>query len=171
MTRFCLRICLWAGLITVVNPSSGQTPPAAQTTLQPAPPTREPGTPGYVAAKELSDGANPPANSDGNFIIGPSHEIPSDTNADAGIPKGNVIEFTMNSTDSKIYPGIARDAGTFGAPDSADAAKLVVTTSHPAAYRRTVTVYVPNQYAVVASRQSWWGQTARMGCSFQLWIC
>jgi enterochelin esterase family protein len=148
MTWFCLRICLWAGLTTVVNPSSCQTLPAPQITPQPAPPTREPSTPGYVAAKELSDGANPPANSDGNFIIGPTHEVPSDTKANAGIPKGTVLEFTMNSPDSKIYPGIAREAGTFGAPDSVDAAKLVVTTSHPAAYRRTVTVYVPNQYAV-----------------------
>ncbi len=64
-----------------------------------------------------------------------------------GVPKGTVIEFTMNSADSKIYPGIARDAGTFGTPDPADPAKLIVTTSHPAPYTRKVTVYVPKQYA------------------------
>ena len=28
-----------------------------------------------------------------------------------GVPQGTVFNFTMNSTDSKIYPGIARDAG------------------------------------------------------------
>ena len=62
------------------------------------------------------------------------------------IPKGSVIEFTMNSSESKIYPGIARDANTFGTPDPADPAKLVVTTSHPAPYTRKVAVYVPKQY-------------------------
>lgn len=147
MTRSprCLSICLLVGLITVVNPVSGQTPPPAQP-IRPAPPTRDPKTPGYVAAKELPDGANPPANADGNFIIGPTHEVPSDASANDGIPKGTVIEFTMNSLDSKIYPGIARDAGTFGTPDPADPAKLVVTTSHPAPYKRKVAVYVPKQY-------------------------
>ena len=52
----------------------------------------------------------------------------------------------MSSTDSKIYPGIARDAGTFGTVDPADPAKLVVTTSRPAPYTRRVAVYVPKQY-------------------------
>jgi iron(III)-enterobactin esterase len=61
-------------------------------------------------------------------------------------PQGAVMEFTMNSTDSKIYPGIARDANTFGMPDPADPAKLIVSTSHPAPYARKVTVYVPKQY-------------------------
>jgi enterochelin esterase-like enzyme len=58
-----------------------------------------------------------------------------------------VIEFTMNSADSKIFPGIAREANTFGTPDPADAAKLMVSTSHPAPYTRKVAVYVPKQYA------------------------
>ena len=52
----------------------------------------------------------------------------------------------MKSTDSKIYPGIARDMGTFGVPDPANPAKLNVTTSHPAPYTRRVAVYVPQQY-------------------------
>src|SRR5258708_10531642 len=52
----------------------------------------------------------------------------------------------MKSTDSKIYPGIARDPGTFGTPDPPDPAKLIVTTSHPAPYTRHVAVYVPKQY-------------------------
>ena len=52
----------------------------------------------------------------------------------------------MNSADSKIYPGIAREPNTFGTPDPADPAKLVVTTSHPAPYTRKVAVYVPKQY-------------------------
>jgi enterochelin esterase-like enzyme len=52
----------------------------------------------------------------------------------------------MESTDSKIYPGIARERGTFGTPDPAIPAKLIVTTSHPAPYTRKVAVYVPQQY-------------------------
>jgi enterochelin esterase-like enzyme len=98
-----------------------------------------------VTAKELPNGAVPPANVDGNFIIGPTHDAAAEMSAD-GIPKGTVIEFTMNSSDSRIYPGIAREANTFGTPDPADPAKLIVTTSHPAPYTRKVTVYVPKQY-------------------------
>jgi enterochelin esterase-like enzyme len=66
--------------------------------------------------------------------------------ANDNVPHGAVHELTMNSADSKIYPGIARDTGTFGTPDPDDPAKLVVTTSHSAPYTRKVTVYVPQQY-------------------------
>src|SRR5216684_1608064 len=48
-----------------------QNPPVAQAP-RPTPPTRDPNTPGYVAAKELIDGVNPAANADGNFILGPT---------------------------------------------------------------------------------------------------
>src|SRR5439155_14226957 len=50
------------------------------------------------------------------------------------------------SAVSRIYPGIAREEGTFGAPDPANPARLIVTTSHPAPYERKVSVYVPAQY-------------------------
>ena len=103
-------------------------------------------TPGYVAAKDLPDGTIPLPNVDGNFIIGPTHPPAPETVAQPSVPQGSVFEFTMNSTDSKLYPGIARDAGTFGAPDPSDPAKLIVTTSHPAPYTRKVAVYVPAQY-------------------------
>jgi enterochelin esterase family protein len=140
----CLRIAL---LVTAfINPAFGQSAPPAQHTERPAPPTRDPNSPGYVTAKELPDGSVPPANVDGNFIIGPTHPGPPEMTIPNGVPKGTVIEFTMSSSDSKIYPGIARDANTFGTADPADPAKLVVTTSHPAPYTRKVAVYVPNQY-------------------------
>ena len=113
---------------------------------RPAPPTRDPHTPGYVAAKELPDGAVPPAAADGNFIIGPTHKPAPEMAVQEGVPQGTVYNFTMSSADSKIYPGIARDAGTFGTPDPNDPAKLIVTTSHPAPYTRKVAVYVPKQY-------------------------
>jgi enterochelin esterase-like enzyme len=113
---------------------------------RPQPPTRDPNTPGYVKAKELPDGANAPANDDGNFILGPTHNPAPELTEQDGVPKGTVYNFTMSSSDSKIYPGIARDQGTFGAPDPNDPAKLVVTTSRPAVYTRKVAVYVPKQY-------------------------
>jgi hypothetical protein len=60
--------------------------------------------------------------------------------------KGDIVEFTMSSKDSKIYPGIAREPNTFGTPDPENPASLIVTTSHPAPYTRHVAVYVPEQY-------------------------
>src|SRR2546423_5377466 len=62
-----------------------------------------------------------------------------------GVPQGQVFEFTMESKDSKIYPGIAREPGTFARPDPADPNKLIVS-SRPAGYTRRVAVYVPKQY-------------------------
>jgi iron(III)-enterobactin esterase len=113
---------------------------------RPTPPTRDPNTPGYVTAKELPDGNNPPPNADGNFIIGPTHNPAPEMAVQPDVPQGTVSEFTMSSADSKIYPGIARDPGTFGTSDPADPAKMIVTTSHPAPYTRRVAVYVPKQY-------------------------
>jgi enterochelin esterase-like enzyme len=110
------------------------------------PPTRDPSSPGFVAAQELPDGAVPPPDADGNFIIGPTHHPAPETKRHDGVPQGAVIEFTMSSQDSRIYPGIAHDANTFGKVDPDDPAKLVVTTSRPAPYTRRVWVYVPKQY-------------------------
>jgi iron(III)-enterobactin esterase len=135
-------ITLLIGLVAASGPAFAQAPSAKR----PTPPTRDPHTRGYVAAKELPDGSNPPANADGNFIIGPRHNPAPEMSQRDGVLHGTVYEFTMHSADSKIYPGIARDAHTFGAPDPADLAKLVVTTSHPAPYTRRVAVYVPEQY-------------------------
>jgi hypothetical protein len=136
-----IRIFSMAVFMTV---SAGFVPAIAQT--RPIPPARDPHTSGYVRAKELPDGAVPPANQDGNFIIGPTHNPAPEMTAGEGVPQGTVYEFTMLSSESKIYPGIAREANTFGTPDPNDPAKLIVTTSHPAAYSRHVEVYVPKQY-------------------------
>ena len=62
------------------------------------------------------------------------------------VPHGAVHTVTMSSADSRIYPGVARDTGTFGTVDPNDATSLIVTTSHPAPYTRRVSVYVPKQY-------------------------
>ncbi|HEX3875343.1 MAG TPA: alpha/beta hydrolase-fold protein [Bryobacteraceae bacterium] len=133
-----------------------QTPPAQQTPgspaagaakrTRPAPPTRDAHTPGYPAAKDLPDGENASPTADGNFVLGPTHTPAPEMTAKDGVPKGDVYEFTMESKDSKIYPGIAREQGTFGTADPENPAKLIVTTSHPAEYTRHVGVYVPKQY-------------------------
>jgi len=135
-------IAILLGLMGGASLALTQMPP----TVRPTPPTRDPHTPGYVTASELPDGSNPPPSADGNFIIGPTHEPAAEMSVHEGVPQGTVYEFTMNSADSKIYPGIARDAQTFGTPDPTDPAKLVVTTSHPAPYSRQVAVHVPKQY-------------------------
>jgi enterochelin esterase-like enzyme len=99
-----------------------------------------------VAAKDLPDGVLPPVKEDGDFVLGPTHDPAPESVVHEGVPQGTVTQFTMNAADSRIFPGIAREPGTFGEPDLNNPAKMVVTTSHPAKYTRTVTVYVPKQY-------------------------
>jgi iron(III)-enterobactin esterase len=159
MTEGQLGAALAAAMIILTSAVTGQRTPVPQTaqpTLpqtptpapapRPAPPARDPDTPGFVTAKELPDGAVPPTDADGNFIIGPTHNPAPEMTPQDGVPRGTIHNFTMSSADSRIYPGIARDAGTFGTPDPGDPAKLIVTTSRPAPYTRRVAVYVPAQY-------------------------
>ncbi|MGO9897141.1 MAG: alpha/beta hydrolase-fold protein, partial [Bryobacteraceae bacterium] len=141
-----LSIAFLISLMTGLDPAMAQAPSAAARPARPTPPTRDPNTPGYVTAKDLPDGANAPVNADGNFILGPTHNPAPEMTVQEGVPQGAVFTFTMESTDSKIYPGIAREANTFGTADPTDPAKMVVTTSHPAPYTRKVAVYVPKQY-------------------------
>ena len=150
-----LNIACLSALIVGTPLIHGQTPPASQAVPvpiatprppRPVPPTRDPHTPGYVEAKELPDGANAPENADGNFILGPTHTPAPESSVQDGVPQGTVIELTMTSADSKIYPGIAREPNTFGTVDPTDPARLLVPTSHPAPWTRHVTVYVPKQY-------------------------
>jgi enterochelin esterase family protein len=152
-----LDILVVASSLSLCQAAVGQATPAAQAPaspqgaavqnpVRPTPPTRDPHTPGYVAAKELPDGTLPAPTVNGNFIIGPTHAAAPGMSSPDTTPNGTVVEFTMESADSKYYPGIKRDPGTFGTPDPNDPAKLVVTTSHPAPYTRKVAVYVPKSY-------------------------
>src|SRR6476659_9689641 len=108
-------ISLTTGLYPAMaqSPAQPQAPAATPRPTRPVPPTRDPGTPGYVTAKELPDGANAPATADGNFIIGPTHDPAPEMAVKEGVPQGTVYNFTMESTDSKFYPGIAREPNTF----------------------------------------------------------
>lgn len=137
LTKIINRTILFGVLFHIlwsVNPAVAQ------------PPTRDPHTPGYVSATELPDGAIPSPGSNGNFIIGPTHDPAPQSMVQANVPQGTIYRFTMDSKDSKIYPGIAREPNTFGSADPVDPAKLIVTSSHPAPYTRQVAVYVPRQY-------------------------
>jgi enterochelin esterase family protein len=145
------RIAFLIGLATIAAQAMAQAPvasPVAPTAppVRPTPPTRDPNSPGYVKATQLPDATNAPAASDGNYILGPTHNPAPEMSVQPDVPQGTVYEFTMQSTDSKTYPGIAREPNTFGTPDPTDPAKMVVTTSHPAPYTRRVAVYIPKQY-------------------------
>ena len=132
MASACLYLCLYFG--------------AQQADAQTRPPTRDVHDVNFGTLTELPDGKLPPSTMDGNFSIGPTHTPAAEMEVARPIAHGKVIAFTMLSTESKYFPGIARDPGTFGTVDPNDPAKLMVTTSHPAPYARKVTVYVPAGY-------------------------
>lgn len=128
-------------------PSAAAAAPAAARPARPTPPLRDPHSPGYVDATDLPDGAVPPTDEDGSFVLGPTHAPAAETQPGDDVPKGEVVEFTLTAAQSTVYPdGVARDPGTFGTPDPADPAKLIVSTSRPAPWSRTVSVFVPSQY-------------------------
>jgi enterochelin esterase family protein len=147
------------GLTPLVLMTTGargaDTPPPGQPPPRPVPPTRSPTAPGTppltaVGAKpgetalRGAPGANPPADVDGDFLIGPDYIRAPEMIAVEGVPKGTVLHFTMNSSDSKFYPGITKvppdGPVNFMPPD------LTKVQIYPKAYTRTVTVYVPAQY-------------------------
>jgi enterochelin esterase-like enzyme len=150
LKRTLLRSACLAGAFAISlcaqQPAAPPAPGAPGRASRPQPPTRDPHTAGYVTAKELPDGTIPSPKEDGNFIIGPTHPADPATVVKEGVPVGTIVNFTMESTESKRYPGIAREQGTFGIPDPKNPAKLDVPTSHPAPYTRKVAVYVPKQY-------------------------
>src|SRR5262245_33090447 len=153
VTRLCIAVVvagslgagstLGQGAPTAAPATSAQSP-----TNRPSAPVRDPRTPGYVTATnatELADGAVPLVTATGNFILGPTHAPAVEVTVQAGVPQGQVHTFTMKSSDSKIYPGIARAEGTRPTVDPNDPAKRIVT-SGAAPYTRSVAVYVPQQY-------------------------
>ena len=140
-----LSIVFLTSLMIGLAPAMVQAQTVSARPPRPASPTRDPNTPGYVTAIDLPDGAIPPATADGNYILGPTHNSAPEMIAQEGLPQGTVYSFTMESTDSKTYPGIAREPNTFAKPDPTDPTKLLVS-SHAAPYTRRVAVYVPKQY-------------------------
>lgn len=66
---------------------------------------------------------------EGDYAIAPPYTNAPELTPNPNVPKGTIHRFTMRSTDSKIYPGIAKHAPGQVVP-----------------YQRRVTVYVPSQY-------------------------
>src|SRR5882672_7775259 len=66
---------------------------------------------------------------EGDYVVGPPYADAPELKRRDDVPHGMVHHFTMNSTDSKLYSGIAKDKPGQGVP-----------------YTRRVAVYVPAQY-------------------------
>ena len=151
----CLAsVVIPAGVWGADAPAQNQPPPQA---ARPTPPTRLPNAPGMpafiaVGAKpgeagvlRGAPGMNPPADADGDFLIGPDYVRAPELTVPEGVPQGKVQQFSMDSRDSKFYnPGIARDV-PFGTVDPSNP-KTVIVETHPIDYKRIVTVYIPAQY-------------------------
>jgi enterochelin esterase family protein len=150
---FCLAVSLTA--LSQSTNESGTNTQAQPRPQRPAPPTRSPLAPGTpkltpVGAQSGKSnllrgarGVNPPVDAEGDFLIGPDYVPAPELNVAEGVAQGAVKQFTMDSADSKFYPGIARDA--FGTVDPNNPKALIVKT-HSAPYKRMITVYVPSQY-------------------------
>ncbi|MEO6755277.1 MAG: alpha/beta hydrolase-fold protein [Chthoniobacteraceae bacterium] len=114
---------------------------------RPTPPTRPFDAPGAPKFTRLDGkpGATPPVDADGDFVVGPDYTAAPETKVVEGVPQGRVQQFEIDSKDCKFFnPGIAREV--FGTVDPKNPKTLIVET-HPIDYKRTVTVYVPAQYA------------------------
>ena len=79
----------------------------------------------------------------GDSVIGPEYRPAPELSVVDGVPKGTVQQFTMESKDSKFYPGVARDV--FGTVDPNNPRTLIVET-HAQPWQRAITVYIPAQY-------------------------
>ncbi len=66
---------------------------------------------------------------EGDYLIVPPYANAPELTPRDGVPKGKIYHFTMDSADSKIYPGISKTSPGVVVP-----------------YHRRVTVYVPSQY-------------------------
>jgi enterochelin esterase family protein len=124
MHRFKLPLLLALSCIFVSSIGAAESTPAVPPPAAAAPQPRPKAPP-----RPVSQVASPAQTKDNvEFVIGPDYAYAPETIARDEVPKGQVYEFTMNSEDSKIYPGIAR--GKTG----------VVP------YKRAVKVYVPANY-------------------------
>jgi enterochelin esterase family protein len=140
---FLIAIMLGAGGASAQPAPPPAAPPTRRAGARPPAPKRDPLAAGYVQATELPDGQVPPLEAEGNFIIGPTHTpAPEMSPVGGDAPKGTVHKFTLRSTESKFYPGIARDPGAPGATGGYP----TVISSHAAPWTRVVSVYVPQQY-------------------------
>jgi enterochelin esterase family protein len=113
------------------SPTPAVAPPAATAPAGQTPPTpgrgRGPQGPPLLPTPPVT--APPTPDKDGNFVIGLPYTPAPELTVKEGVPRGTIHEFTMDSKDSKIYPGIARNRPGEVVP-----------------YTRKVAVYVPAGY-------------------------
>jgi S-formylglutathione hydrolase FrmB len=164
-----LTMVLFAALLSgaVIADAFAQSPPPGANTTNPSapfyidltgfnfsttPPTRNPLSPNYPRATVLPDGVLPPAEANGNFIIGPTHPAAPEVTAQQGVPKGRLYKFIMRSADSSIFPtALVRpeaslDAAVATAPTvPGDPSNMILTISQAGTWTRVVQVYVPNE--------------------------
>ena len=96
---------------------------------------------GFGAATAQSD--------DGDFTIGPDYAPSPEMTVQPGVPVGAVHDFVMSSTDSKVYPGIARIENEITQRRDTYANRIAAPfeqESVAAPYTRHVWVYIPSQY-------------------------
>jgi hypothetical protein len=120
---------LWVAVAGFSILLQAQTPPpqGAPATAEAGGRGRGPQGPPLLPTPALT--APPTPDQDGDFVIGPPYTPAPELTVKAGVPKGTIHEFTMDSKDSKIYSGIARNQPGAVVP-----------------YTRQVVVYVPAQY-------------------------
>lgn len=120
--------------------------PTPQKRKRPTPPTRPFDASGAPIFTRLDGkpGVNPPADVNGNFLIGPKYLPAPERRMVKGVPQGKVHQFSINSKDTTTFnPGIARKV--FGKVDPKNPKTLIVET-HAIDYKRTITVYIPAGY-------------------------
>jgi len=84
--------------------------------------------PAHAPARHAAEAKSGTAADQAELTIGPVYADASELTVADGVPRGAIYEFAMDSTASKIYPGIAKNQpGTVP-------------------YQRRVAVYVPQQY-------------------------
>jgi len=137
-----LALCACATACFAADPpASPRAATAAPAQPPAAPPTRSPSAADAPPFTVLGTaGANAPVDRDGNYVIGPGYAAPRELTPAAGIATGRVEQFTMESTDSRFYPGIARVApGTL----DADNPRTLRVETRAQPYQRAITVYIP----------------------------
>ena len=135
-----LAMACVAGAQTTSTPAPA---PAVTAPPRPAPPTRPADAHGAPKWTVISGaGKNAPVDAEGDFLIGPEYVPAPELTPVAGVPEGSVQQFTMESKDSKFYPGIAREV--FGTVDPANPKTLIVHTFEKP-WSRAITVYIPAQ--------------------------
>ena len=106
-----LSIGLTIGMAVGQAPATPAPVPATTTPARPPAPVRDPNTPGYVKAKELPDGAIPPANVDGNFIIGPTHNRAPEFEVNESVPQGNAVRVHDEFGGQQVLSGDCAGCG------------------------------------------------------------